>query len=52
VTQLSTIATSSSQPPGCDSVIATIGSVNAAATSMNGLSASATRVLRASIPGS
>ena len=51
MTQLRTSATSSSSPPGCDSVIATIGSVSAAAISIGVFSRSATRVLRASIPG-
>ena len=39
------------RPPGCDSVIATIGRVSAAAISIGVLRTSATRVLRASIPG-
>jgi hypothetical protein len=51
VPQLRMAATASSQPPGCDSVIATIGRVSAAAISIGVLRASATRVLRASIPG-
>ena len=51
VTQLSVCATASRAPPGCDSVIATVGSVSAAATSIGVFSRSATRVLRASIPG-
>ena len=38
-------------PPGWDSVIATVGSVSAAAISIGVLRNSATRVLRASIPG-
>ena len=52
MTQLSSRATSSSQPPGWDSLIATVGSVSAAAIIIGVLSLSATRVLRASIPGS
>jgi len=51
VIQLSTSATVISDPPGWDSVIATVGSVSAAAISIGVLSRSATRVLRASIPG-
>ena len=51
VTQLRTIAIVSSAPPGCDSVIATVGRVSAAAISIGVLRNSATRVLRASIPG-
>ena len=51
MTQLRTLATSSSTPPGCDSLIATIGRVSAAAISIGVFSRSATRVLRASIPG-
>ena len=51
VTQLRMRATSSSAPPGWDSLIATIGSVSAAAISIGVFSRSATRVLRASIPG-
>ena len=51
MTQLRTIATVSSVPPGWDSVIATVGSVSAAAISIGVLRNSATRVLRASIPG-
>ena len=52
VTQLRTIAIVSSRPPGSDSVIATVGSVSAAAISIGVFSRSATCVLRASIPGS
>ena len=52
MTQLSAWATSSSQPPGWDSLIATAGIVSAAANSIGVLRTSATRVLRASIPGS
>ena len=51
VTQLRTMATVSSAPPGFDSVIATIGRVSAAAISIGVLRISATRVLRASMPG-
>ena len=50
--QLSAWAMSSSPPPGWDSLIATAGIVSAAAISIGVFSASATRVLRASIPGS
>ncbi len=49
--QLRTIATVSRVPPGWDSVIATVGRVSAAAISIGVFSFSATRVLRASIPG-
>jgi hypothetical protein len=52
VTQLRARATSSSTPPGCDSAIATVGSVSAAAISIGVLRIAATRVLRASMPGS
>ena len=45
------MATDSSVPPGFDSVIATIGRVSAAAISIGVLRISATRVLRASMPG-
>ena len=51
VIQLRAIATVSSAPPGCDSEIATVGSVSAAAISIGVLRNSATRVLRASIAG-
>ena len=51
VTQLRTTATVSRVPPGWDSVIATVGRVSAAAISIGVFSLSATRVLRASIPG-
>ena len=51
VIQLRTIATFSRAPPGWDSVIATVGRVSAAAISIGVLRRSATRVLRASIPG-
>ena len=52
VTQLRTTAIFCRRPPGSDSVIATVGSVSAAAISIGVFSRSATRVLRASIPGS
>ena len=40
----------SSAPPGCDSLIATIGTVSAAAISIGTSSFCWTRVLRSSIP--
>ncbi len=52
VIQLRAMAIPSSSPPGSDSVIATVGKVSAAAISIGVFSRSATRVLRASIPGS
>ena len=51
VIQLRAMAVVSRAPPGCDSEIATIGRVSAAAISIGVLRNSATRVLRASIPG-
>ena len=50
VTQLRATATVCSGPPGFDSVIATVGSVSAAAISIGVFSRSAIRVLRSSIP--
>ena len=52
VTQLSVRAMVSRAPPGWDSLIATAGITSAEATSMNGSSRAAIRVLRSSIPGS
>ncbi len=49
VTQFSTTATVSSAPPGFDSVIATVGTVSAAAISIGVFSRSRQRILRSSI---
>ena len=51
VIQLRATAIVSSAPPGLDSLIATIGTVSAAAISIGVSRISITRVLRASIPG-